>query len=29
MKDDDLKYTIIYTPDGKKVGLASQGGLIS
>lgn len=26
---DDFKYTIIYTPDGKKVGLASQGGLIT
>lgn len=26
---DDFKYTIIYTPDGKKVGLASQGNLTS
>ena len=26
---DDFKYTIIYTPDGKAVGLASQGGLIT
>lgn len=26
---DDLKYTLIYTPDGKKVGLASQGNLTS
>lgn len=26
---DDFKYTIIYTPDGKKVGLASQGNLAS
>ena len=24
---DDLKYTFIYTPDGKKVGLASKGTL--
>lgn len=26
---DDLKYTLIYTPDGKKVGLASQGNQTS
>lgn len=26
---DDFKYTFIYTPDGKKVGLASQGNLTS
>ena len=26
---EDLKYTFIYTPDGKKVGLASQGTLIT
>ncbi|MCL4116683.1 UNVERIFIED_CONTAM: hypothetical protein GTU68_045486 [Idotea baltica] len=26
---EDLKYEIIYTPDGKKVGLASQGNPIS
>lgn len=26
---DDLRYTLIYTPDGKKVGLASQGNLTS
>lgn len=26
---DDFKYSLIYTPDGKAVGLASQGGLIT
>ena len=26
---DDFKYTFIYTPDGKAVGLNSQGGLIT
>lgn len=26
---EDFRYTIIYTPDGKKVGLASQGNLTS
>jgi len=26
---DDFKYTFIYTPDGKAVGLASQGNLTS
>ena len=26
---NDLKYTLIYTPDGKAVGLNSQGGLIT
>lgn len=26
---DDFKYTFIYTPDGKKVGLASQGNMIT
>ena len=26
---DDLKYTFIYTPDGKKVGLASTGTMIT
>lgn len=26
---DDLHYTLIYTPDGKQVGLASQGNLTS
>ncbi len=27
--ENDLKYSIIYTPDGKAVGLNSQGGLIT